>query len=163
MNYEKDLFIDESALDVEWLEQPSLMMKYGRLEANLEFEMGRAKEVADAVKAHLDFEIRSEPEKFGLEGIKITEAVITNTIIHQETYKQAYLAFLEAKKEYDYCRVAVRAVIQRKEALENLVKLHGQMYFAGPKMPRDLNKEREDRNVTRKESNEKVRRVRRKE
>ena len=30
MNYEKEILIDESALDVEWLEQPRLMMRYTR-------------------------------------------------------------------------------------------------------------------------------------
>ena len=36
---------------------------------------------------------------------------------------------------------AVYAFEQRKTSLENLVRLHGQQYFAGPKMPRDLRKE----------------------
>ena len=30
---------------------------------------------------------------------------------------------------------------RQKTALENLVKLHGQQYFAGPSVPRDLSKE----------------------
>ena len=37
------------------------------------------------------------------------------------------------------------AIDQKKSALENLVKLHGQMYFAGPSIPRDLDKEWEKR------------------
>jgi len=34
---------------------------------------------------------------------------------------------------------------QRKDALENLVRLHGQQYFAGPKMPRDVQWERQQK------------------
>ena len=30
MNYEQDIRIDETSLDVEWLDQPSLMMTYAR-------------------------------------------------------------------------------------------------------------------------------------
>jgi hypothetical protein len=33
----------------------------------------------------------------------------------------------------------------RKAALENLVQLHGQNYFAGPKVPRNLSKERDEK------------------
>jgi hypothetical protein len=36
----------------------------------------------------------------------------------------------------------VRAIDQKKTALENLVKLLGASYFAGPKAPRDLTQER---------------------
>jgi hypothetical protein len=32
---------------------------------------------------------------------------------------------------------------QRKDALENMVRLHGQQYFAGPRIPRNLTEERQ--------------------
>jgi hypothetical protein len=43
----------------------------------------------------------------------------------------------------------------KKEALENLVQLFGQQYFAGPKMPRDLSKKRA-RKEQQKETNKSI-------
>lgn len=143
MNYEKDMFIDDSALDVEWLEQPSLMFKYSTYEAEKEREKDLAKEALDLVKADLDRNIRENPDKYGI--AKVTETVILNTIITQDEYKEAYHKFLDIQYEYNIAKVAVRAVAQRKDALENLVRLHGQQYFAGPRVPRNLKEEVEKR------------------
>ena len=45
--------------------------------------------------------------------------------------------------ESNMAKNAVKPFEQRKDMLETLSKLHGQSYFAGPKTPRDLTKERE--------------------
>jgi hypothetical protein len=42
-------------------------------------------------------------------------------------------------------------VDHRKSALENLVKLHGQQYFAGPMVPRDLTHEWKNKQQQQKE------------
>ena len=157
MNYENDIFIDDSSLDVEWLEQPSLMMKYGRHEAEMERQKDIAKERLDLVKADLDRAIREDPEKFGIG--KPTETAISNTIISQDGYKETYHEFLDALHEHNISKAAVRAFAQRKDALENLVRLNGQQYFAGPKVPRDLT---EQRNIYREKVNKRVRTIRRK-
>lgn len=160
-NYKKDMHIDETALDVEWLEQPNLMMKYGRLESELDYKLSTVKEELDLVKSDLDLDIRTNPEKYNV-TVKITEAVVNNTIIKQDVYQKAYHAFLEVTKELSDAKVAVRAVSHRKDALENLVRLHGQQYFAGPKIPRDVTAERQTRTQTRQASNQRVQRIRRK-
>ena len=143
MNYEKDILIDETALDVEWLEQPRLMMKYTRYAADTRQEMDLARENLDLVRAELDKKIRNDPDRYDL--VKITEGAVTNTIIAQPAYKDAMERFLVTKYEYEVAQGAVRAFDQRKSALENLVRLHGQQYFAGPSVPRDLSKEWEQR------------------
>ena len=140
MNYEKDIRIDETALDVEWLEQPKLFMKYAKHSARMAQELEREKEKLDLVRAGLDKEIRTDPEKFGI--AKITETAVSNTIISHPEYKEANESYLEMKYEYDIARSAVNAMNMRKEALENLVRLHGMQYFAGPKIPRDLSQEK---------------------
>jgi 5'-deoxynucleotidase YfbR-like HD superfamily hydrolase len=89
----------------------------------------------------LDKSVREDPEKYGI--AKITETVVLNTIISQEEYKEAYHEFLEIQHEYNIAKAAVRAFAQRKDALENLVRLHGQQYFAGPRVPRNISEERE--------------------
>ena len=139
MNYENDLKIDVDALDVEWAEQPTLMLKYTRIAAEARMELEEAKEKVGIVKAEIDLQIREDPEKFGL--IKITEAAIQSTIALEDSFIKVNSKCLKTAYELEMAQGAVRAMDQRKQALENLVKLHGLQYFAGPKVPRDLSKE----------------------
>lgn len=141
MNYETDLKIDETSLDVEWLDQPVLFMKYAKHSAEKDKEKDEAKEQLELCKAELDKEIRSFPDRFGIE--KITDKVVENTILLQPDYKEASANFIQARFEWMVAKGAVDAFNQRKEALENLVKLNGQSYFAGPQVPRNLHEQRE--------------------
>lgn len=143
MNYEKDIEIDESALDVEWLEQPSLLMKYIRNAANCRKQVDLMKEKLDFTKAELDSKIRKSPERYKIE--KITEGAITSCILMQETFKEINEEYLQAKHELDIAQGAVNAIHQRKDALENLTRLYGLQYFAGPSISRDITQEREKR------------------
>jgi len=158
MNYEDDIKIDETALDVEWLNQPRLCLKYSQELAEAKKEVDQAKEKLDVIRADLDKEIRNNPKKFGME--KITEGAIqSNIVIHDLTldsplcnfiqsnivihdlFRTAETRLTEAKYKSEMIRAAVSAIEHRKDALENLVKLYGQQYFAGPKVPRDLSAE----------------------
>jgi hypothetical protein len=136
MNYEQDIMIDPDALDVEWGNQASLMMKYARFLANTRMVLDKAKEALDIVKAELDKDIRSNPDRYGLE--KITDKVVENTIPLSQEYKAASERLINAKYEADIAYGAVKSIDARKDALENLVRLHGMQYFAGPSVPRDL-------------------------
>lgn len=140
INYSEDIRIDESSLDVEWLDQPVKMLEYSRHAAEMRREMDRAKDALDLSKAELDRKIRTRPEKFGLE--KVTEGAVVNAIIAHEDYQNALSDYNDARYENEVAQGAVRAFEQRKSALENLVKLFGQQYFAGPTLPRDLSNER---------------------
>ena len=138
-NYEKDVTIDPDALDVEWLGQPGLIFKYSKKSAEVQQELSNAKEALELTKATLDKKIRTNPEKYGIE--KITETVVANTIISQDDFKEANQVYQEAQFEVNILRGVMDALNNKKSALENLVKLHGQNYFAGPSVPRDLSKE----------------------
>ncbi len=162
MNYERDMQIDESSLDVEWLEQPSLVMKYARNESETERLKDLAKENLDLVKAKLDRDIRVNPENFDLKDVKITEPVVTNAVINHANFKDANKKYIDAVFEWNLAKNAMKAVIQRKDALENLVRLLGLNYFAGPKIPRDIAQVRMDRNVSTQINNKKVKRLRKK-
>lgn len=139
MNYEMDVTPDESALDVEWLEQPALTLKYGMNCAKARDALDRCKEKLELVKAELDASIRKHPERRDIQ--KLTEAVVQNAIITDTYYQDTMEEYLQAKNEYEIARVALSAVEAKKAALENLVRLHGMNYFAGPAVPRDLTKE----------------------
>lgn len=141
MNYEKDITIDESSLDIEWLEQPQLMIRYATKAAESRLERDLAKERLDVLKAELDKEIRTDPEKF--EIAKVTETAIQAAVLTHPKYKEASEQFIQLRYEAEVLQAAVNAIEHRKSALENLVKLFGQQYFAGPKMPRNITEERE--------------------
>ena len=142
-DYEKDIQIDHNALEIEWLGQASLMLKYGRAAAQAKMEGDLSKERLEVIKAQLDRDIRAKPETFGI--TKITESAVTATITTHSDYQAATQEFIAAQYELTMAQAAVRAVDARRSALENLVRLHGQQYFAGPSVPRDLDKEWEQR------------------
>ena len=141
MDYENDIQIRQDELEMEWLDQPSLMFKYAKNAAEMRRLLDLSKEKLDLAKAEIDKEIRTNPEKFGIE--KITETVVANSMLATFKYKKANEEFLNAKYEVDVAQAAVVAMSQRKDALENLVRLHGQQYFAGPKVPHDISELRE--------------------
>ena len=143
MDYEQDIKIDGDLLDVECLEQPRLMLRYTKLEAQLEKEEDLAKENLNFVQAELDKAVRADPEKYGIE--KLTEAGVKATILSQPDYKEANAKYIDAKFESKVATGAVKAFEQRKSMLETLARLHGQQYFAGPKVPHDLSAEKEKR------------------
>lgn len=143
MNYEQDINIDEESLDIEWLEQPKLMLQYSKHCADCERKRDEAKEALELIQAELDNKIRQEPEKYNIE--KVTEGTVKACILQRKAYKDANKAYLDAKYEFNIAKGAVEAFEQRKVALENLVRLHGQSYFAGPSVPRDITWERDER------------------
>ena len=139
MDYEKEIEIDESALDVECLRQSTLMLKWTQYQAEMQKNEDEKKEELDYLKADLDKKIRSDPEAY--EITKITEGAILNTIIFDEEYGKVNQEYIDAKFENNVAKGAVRAMAFRKDMLEALIRLHGQQYFAGPNVPRDLSHE----------------------
>lgn len=140
INYEKDMYIDDDSLDIEILNQPELMVRYAQHAAELRSERDRLKEKLDLVKSQVEKDIRDDPESYDLE--KTTDKVVESAVIRTEDYQLTLNEYLSAKYEADVAGGTVSAVDARKTSLELLVKLHGQQYFAGPKIPRDLTSER---------------------
>lgn len=141
------LDIDNYALDTEWIRQPTLFFEYAEQLTDARNELDEAKsrlEVAkaelDEVCASLDTQIRSNPESFGVTS-KITETVVKNTVLLHADYKKAkkkcediQKEILQTKHNVDILQAFVSSLDVKKTALENLVKLHGQNYFATPKI-----------------------------
>lgn len=148
MNYEKDIEIDPDALDIAWLEQPRLMLEYCQNAARMRRKVEEAKQYLDVTKAEVDRVIRDKPLKYLADG-KITVDAVAAAVLTHPRYQEAVNLHLEAKYESDMSSVAVSAFDHRKAALENLVRLYGQQYFAGPKIPRDINHEWEQRQAQR--------------
>lgn len=145
--YELDLAIDETALDIEWLRQPELMMKYIKKQSEAQKEYELKDQELKILVAGLDRSIREDPEKFGIE--KLTEGSVDSAIKSRPSYKKLKKELIDCQYEWNMCNGAVSAFHQKRAALESLVKLHGMGYFAGPSVPRDLVEERQQKETKR--------------
>lgn len=143
MNYEDDMYIDENALDYEFLEQPVLMARYSRLLAEAQRDRDLAKESLDLVKAQISSDIRDDPNKYDLE--KITVDAVNSCVLQEKDYQTARQKVTDTEYEVSVLFGVISAINHRKSSLENLAKLHGQNYFAGPQVPHDLTELREER------------------
>lgn len=141
--FEKDITIDENALDIEWLDQPALVLKYSQYAAKCKQLLDLAKENIDIKRAELDQKIRKNPEKYKID--KVTETAISNAILLDEDFQEIKNEYIDKKYEAEMAQAAVWALQDKKAALENLVRLNGQSYFAGPSVPRDLSREAQKR------------------
>ena len=123
--------IDKNLLDDEWLGQPKLYFNWAiQLEdARADFE--EVKAAFDVVKAEVDLEIRTTPDAYDL--VKATEKSIAAALIVQPEYEEAQQKVFTAKHRVGILQAAVTALDHRKKALEKLVDLHGQKYFATPR------------------------------
>jgi hypothetical protein len=166
MNYLNDIRIDENSLDIEWLEQAELAVKYGRYWSKCKEELIRAEEEIKVVRAELIALANSDPDKHLGDGVKPTGPNVESFYRNHKRHKAAKERWIKALTECNDAEIIKNEIaFTRKAALEAMVQLHGQQYFAGPKMPRDLVNEHknwaEKRKQTREESNQKVRRIRR--
>lgn len=131
--------IDKNLLDDEWLNQPKLYFNWAvQLEdARAEFEEVKAE--FDVAKSEVDLAIRENPgdyedlPKEAVEKGKVTEKMVASVLITQPEYKDAQQAVFTAKHRVGILQAAVTALDHRKKALEKLVDLHGQKYFATPR------------------------------
>jgi len=145
MNYEEDIQIDETALDVEWLEQASLAMKYGRHYAECRRRFTEAEEKVKVVRAELIKRANSDPVRF-CKKEKPNVADIEAYYRKHTKHITAKEEWMEAMYELNMAEVAKNEIsFTRKVALENLVKLYIAQYFAGPNIPRDLNWEMKEK------------------
>lgn len=150
-DYIQDMKIEPDELDLELIGQPVLMVKYSAKLSEAKERRDLMKEELDLTRAQCDRDIREEPGKFGLE--KITETAVSNIILTLDDFKDAQEQLRRVNYDVNVLQGVVNAIEQRKSALENLVRLLGQNYFAGPSIPRNLQEETE---LKQKESNKKV-------
>lgn len=158
MNYEKDIKIDEQALDIEWLDQAELAIKYGKYWNACKEELIRAEENVKLVNAQLILKVNKNPEKYLGKDVKPTDAKIDAAVKSHPELIEAKDEWIAALSKANNAEIVKNEIcFTRKAALENLVVLYGQNYFAGPNMKRNIKEEREKRM---KEANTRVRLVR---
>lgn len=135
-DFEKDRTIDPNQLDIEAARQGELFFKWAERAVEARGETDRLKLYLDTIEAKLQLSCREKPENFGL--VKTTEASISAAIKIHDSYQEAFLKYIKAKETQALLERAVDTMEQKKRMIEVLVTLHGQQYFAGPSVPRDL-------------------------
>lgn len=142
MNYEKDLKIDVDSLDVEWADQADLAIKYCRYYANCVKDLEEAEEKIKIIRSELVKEANEDPDTCLGDDVKPTGPNVESYYRNHDRHKEAKQNIIDLQYEVNMAEgVKNEFSFTRKAALENLVILHGQQYFAGPKIPRDLSKE----------------------
>ncbi len=127
---ELNLDIDPMKLDQEWVKHPKQYHVWAKKFADAQFEFDKSKSKLELVKATLDSEIRSQPESFGLS--KITENVVTNTIITQPEHRQATKELNEKRHELEILKAGVTALEHKKRQLTVLAELWIRDYYSTP-------------------------------
>lgn len=139
LNYEDDIRIDGHSLDLEWLDQPLRFMKYSRELADARDQLARAEQRKDVIEAEANDRAR---KKLTVPDQKPpTVDAIRSAVAMDSEVKHIINEILDLKRDVDYLQAAVTAFDHRKRALENLVKLHADQYFAGPRVPNDIGRE----------------------
>ncbi len=129
------LDIDQYALDDEWLGHAQLYGEWAVNAADARRDLDIAKADLDVTKAEVDKAIRSDPETYGL--VKLTETVISSTVLLQDDVKTAQAAVIEARHELEVMQGMVSALDHRKAALVHLVSLFLSEYYAKPTARKD--------------------------
>lgn len=137
-DYEKDLEIDPDFLDAEWLNHPKLFMKYAKESARANAAAKLAEEKVKIIRSELSRDATDDPDRCLGKGVKPTVTAIESYYRGQGEHKKAKKEWVDACYYADLLAGAVSAFQARKLALENLVKLHGQNYFASPQEPHNL-------------------------
>lgn len=136
--FDKDKQINPLELDMAATMQPELFYKWAKRAVKAKSELEAAKFRMDVMEANLQIKCRKSPEEFGLS--KVTEASIISAVKLHPKFHEVFEEYIQAKKESMMLDKAVEAMEQRKRMIEVLITLHGQQYFAGPSVPRDLAK-----------------------
>ena len=108
---EDDTEIKKFRLEEEWARQPQRYLKYAMASAYFQ---------------------KRASEQEG-QGVKPTGDRCESYATQHPEYKKAKQAAIEAKYDADMALAAVFAMQQRKEALENLVRLQGMELYSEPK------------------------------
>lgn len=138
-DYRKDIVIDESNLEKEWIEHPSLVLYYNELWVAAVFERDKKKIELETIAAQLDSKIRKNWERYF--DSKPTEVAIKNYITSDPKYKKKERELLEAVKQANLMTGVKNSFEHRKNALQNIVSLRISGFHSEPRNVRkDLNR-----------------------
>ncbi len=129
---EVDLTIDQNALDVECLNQAKIFMKWSRRYTDARKERDVAKRLTTIIRAEMSQAVRIAPSEYGLE--KVTEGGVQNVVESCKQVSDADNSLIENQRNTNLLESAKDSMYQRKEMLQELVKLYLSDYWADPRV-----------------------------
>jgi len=147
-----DVAIDPDQLDELWMIQPQVFEKYSQNYAEVMMKRDNFKIEVDALKSKKMKEIMDDPTKFGVK--KTTGEIMSALLMEQDDYVAKLKEYNQINHDYNVAKDRKEAVRQKKDSLENMVKLFGQTYFSGPLVPKKL--ESGERYISKKSSEDSV-------
>lgn len=157
--YNDDLRIDFSELDICWRDHAANYMKWGKRWVDSVTKKDRKKEELEVLKAELDGKYRIELQSGSK---KPTETAIASAIIQDESYKQLQQELINITEEMNTMAVSKSAFEHRKKALEGLTSLWLGGYNSDPKIPSQIKEQYEKKEDSIKKLNENPRLQKRK-
>jgi len=131
-----DKSIDPGQLDVEAVRQADVFFKWAERAVEAKALADRCKLKLELLLVRLEMQCRTAPEDFGL--TKTSEAAVAAVVKAHPDYEKSSIEYINARRDAAILSEAVNAMQQKKSMLEEMIKLHGQQYFAGPSVPRDI-------------------------
>lgn len=122
---EDDLRIDKVRLDREWLNQPQLYIKYAMASAHFNKLASLAADEVKVLEANLEADAAEDPDACLGRGVKPSIERCKNYALQHPQRIKARNKAVQAKYQADMALNAVFAMNQRKDALEQLVRLQG--------------------------------------
>ena len=123
---------DINRLDVEWVGQAKLFFHWSEKLRKAKKRLERAERDFRLVQSDIDLKVRRKPKKYGLD-VDAKEKAIANVVLQQPKYQVAQKVVFKKQDRVNILKNVVSSLDQRKKALEKLVDLHGQQYFATPR------------------------------
>ena len=148
IDFAKDMKIDEGALDVELLNHVDLETKYISALSEARKDRDWAHEEVKTMRSELTRNALENPK---LAGRKDGKAPTGPQV---EAYYRTHIDYIKAKEDFIEKEDRYNVLSDMKDAihftrtrmLENLVRLFSEEYFAGPRIPRNIQKERKSWN-----------------
>lgn len=128
-NYDHDLEINKDDLRRECSSQPKLLMKYVKATASKSKEVKHAKENLAKTRSRLTKAIISTSDK------KPTVGEIEAHVIAHADYQTANHELIDLEYEYDIHKGAIDAFRQRKDMIQESIRLLGMNYYSAVEMP----------------------------
>lgn len=128
-DFEKDISINKWKLDEECVSHASIYYNYASACADARNELSKAKDRLKLTLADRYLEIK----KYHVEqGDKVTEAMLANEVDSDSDVVEAREKVLECEDTLEHIMAGVSAMEQRRNELDNLVKLYCAGYFSTP-------------------------------
>lgn len=131
-----DIYLDPEQIDVEATKQANTFFKWSRRLARAKTVSEKLEHMVDVQEARYQIDCRAHPADFGLENV--TEPAIKAAVKIHKPFVRLVEQWYEARAAFTLLEPIVKAMEQKKRMLEILTTLHGQEYFAGPSVPRNL-------------------------